>query len=372
MSEHTSIEWTDYSWSPWWGCAPVSAGCAHCYAAGIAQRFRKIKYAKGGTRQRVKDWESPLKWNRNYFFFAQCNECGFRTRNYQRDAIGPYYHCPKCETGQFAIARPRVFPSMMDWLDEEVPIEWLHDFLNLVYETPNLDWLLLTKRPENWRGRILEAIAHVEGLGLDQDWPNREPHTKLGVWLNDWLGGDPPKNVWVGATAENQQTADFRIPELLEIPAKVRFLSFEPLIGPVDLAKIAVLPAVRDALTLKEPGLSYALHWVIVGGESGSKARPMHPEWAIRLRDLCQAASIPFFFKQWGEWEPMRCLGHLKESFKVPWARVSSGNRVPPALMYRIGKEYAGRLLDGREWSGFPDKNIFPPDGGKPGHPPEA
>jgi protein gp37 len=259
--------------------------------------------------------------------------------------------------------RPRVFcASLADWLDDEVDTEWLADLLRLIHSTPHLEWLLLTKRPQSWRSRM-EAVKEIDGdNAIAWNWTKSEPHI--------------PYNVWIGTSVEDQTRADERIPALLKIPARVRFLSCEPLLGPVDLA--FGHPKWRTA----ESYHAY-IHWVICGGESGTNARPMHPDWARGLRDQCKAAGVPFLFKQWGEWAPG--VAHLKRYNpakpaeyvnEVRW--VSTGKTVGitehtkqcnlttplrephrfedgEVLAFKIGKKEAGRLLDGIEHNAFPE-----------------
>ena len=186
-----------------------------------------------------------------------------------------------------------------------------------------------------------------------------------------------PANVWIGTSVEDQKRADERIPALLNIPAKVRFLSCEPLLGPVDLARAGGLWSdINNNVVCNR--VIERLHWVIVGGESGPKARPMHPDWARSLRDQCQAAGVPFFFKQWGEWGAS--LAEIqKEPYVNRFTSCADGravgftiNQNPQFLNWRtgeigrisashgdvcswkMGKQAAGRLLDGREWNEFP------------------
>jgi len=175
--------------------------------------------------------------------------------------------------------RPRVFcASLADWLDPEVPIEWLADLLDLIRCTPNLDWLLLTKRPENFAELVYEAA-------------DRSTNEELFTWGTDWVRGGAPENVWIGTSIENQKYADIRIPALLKIPAGVRFLSCEPLLGPLDLAYTCFNGA--DSFG-QMPGIS----WCIVGGESGPNKRPINCDWARSIRDQCRVAGVPFFMKQ--------------------------------------------------------------------------
>jgi len=243
--------------------------------------------------------------------------------------------------------RQRVFCSSLADVFEDRPelTEWRRDLVVMMEQTPNLDWLLLTKRPENVTRMIAEAIT------IDPD-----------TW---WMG---MRNVWIGTSVENQQAADERIPHLLKIPATVRFLSMEPLLGPVDLQGVSIVEGMEiDSLRGRYglPGRIQAdcahIDWVIVGGESGPNARPMHPEWVRSIRDQCQTAGIPFHFKQWGEW---LCSAHIKTGMiqgdrldmMWPWATGERGDlQGDTTCMLRIGKKAAGRLLNGREWNEYPD-----------------
>lgn len=186
-------------------------------------------------------------------------------------------------------------------------------------------------------------------------------------WLESWLAGNPPANVWIGTTVEDQKRADERIPLLLSIPARVRFLSCEPLLETVNISHALFFSLGND---LEEIGI----HWVIAGGESGPGARPMHPEWARSLRDQCLVADIPFLFKQWGEYAPredwqfagldnpkkagqwtkhvvISSTDRRQEGKPRLYAHDSKGRAV---LMDKVGKKAAGRLLDGEEWNQFP------------------
>jgi protein gp37 len=204
---------------------------------------------------------------------------------------------------------PRVFcASLADWLDEEVPIEWLANLLDLIECTPNLDWLLLTKRPENWLSRITAAYSFAtNAAGMIESW---------GATADSPLAGVCPKNVWLGVSVENQEYADKRIPELLKIPAKVRFLSCEPLLGEVnlekwlnpqlevhfngdkDVLKDADFVSAFGAMIKAAERQFFGIHWVISGGESGPRHRAMDIEWSQSLADQCQAAGVAFFMKQ--------------------------------------------------------------------------
>ena len=253
--ENSKIEWCDHTFNPWVGCRAVSPGCKNCYAEAIVERFGK-NFAR---RSRTKDWSGPVRWNK-------LSDRGFLIS----------------DLGAVEKRRPRVFClSMGDWLDEAVPIEWLADLLKLMFETPNLDWLLLTKRPENWSGRL-----EVATMILEPTRPHSFADEMPSAWAmsQKWVFGVAPANVWIGTTVENQEMADRRIPELLRIPARVRFLSCEPLLGPIRI---------KDALRCDVP-----IHWVICGGESGRKKRKMDLEWARSLRAQCVGEGVAFFMKQ--------------------------------------------------------------------------
>lgn len=358
MAENSKIEWCDHTFNPWVGCSKVSPGCANCYAeANFDLRKHRVKWGPGNPRSRTsaENWKKPLKWDRAKFFCTECN-------NWHEDDW-----CEACGRTIDKPSRPKVFcSSLADWLDDEVPIELLANLLSLMNRCRNLDWLMLTKRPENFVARVGEAArflmaqAEERPMGLMQD---------IG-WIVNWLSGKvPPSNVWIGVSVEDQQRADERIPELLKIPAQIHFLSMEPLLGPV-LLKEWMPFAVSHGLTEPSSGRWFGgIHWVIAGGESGVHARPLHPDWVRGLRDQCASAGVPFLFKQWGEWLPgeqthdsgtgyRQCdtgeiygsTGHPKrENFGTHPDR-RSGN----LITLKIGKKSAGRLLDGVKHNDFP------------------
>ena len=279
MGENSKIEWTDHTFNPWIGCTKVSSGCANCYAeTRMDHRFNVVKWGKGQPRKRTSNanWKLPLQWNKAEES-KRVDHAGF-----------------------VAAKKPRVFcASLADWLDDEVPAEWLFDLITLIHKTPSLDWLLLTKRPENFMSRLLAAASQCTIDPLD-----------VVDRIEAWISGDRiPLNVWIGTSVENQETADTRIPHLLKIPAKIRFLSMEPLLGPVNLHNRHQCDA--DCWMSN-------IHWVIVGGESGPGARPMNKTWVRNIKNQC--GNIPFLFKQWGG----------------------------------VNKKLTGRELDGRTWDELP------------------
>jgi len=351
MGENSRIEWTDHTFNPVKGCTKISPGCANCYAEAFDRRHLVEKvshWGKGAPRLLASEamWREPLKWNRQ----AAADEEAYALHG---SPAFPIRH-----------RRPRVFcASHADWLDEEWPVEVLARLLALIHSTPNLDWLLLTKRPGNFFARFYEI------------WNDNSHLVNAAVhyWLKAWeRGEDVPSNVWIGTTVEDQVRADERIPQLLAIPAKVRFLSCEPLLGPVSLGLVGSsdvefpdkfkewTEAQRGAWFRSAARATYiarcsnGIHWVICGGESGPGARPMNPQWARDLRDQCVAAEVPFFFKQWGEWSVKRDedadFGEFHGLDPACWVGgcLCEGGT---ETMYRMGKKEAGRLLDGREWN---------------------
>jgi protein gp37 len=334
--KESNIEWCDHTFNPWEGCTRVSPGCANCYAEARNSRWNGGKapnWGPGAPRRLTSaaNWRQPILWNR---------EAEAEARTALREGK-PYQ-------------RPRVFcASLADWLDEEVPVKWRADLLDLIRQTPALDWLLLTKRP----GNFMEFTASVAVFAGENDNPQLED------WMDAWVAkGAAPANVWIGTTVEDQRRADERIPKLLEIPARVRFLSCEPLLGPVLLGS-------RNMNVPSVGMVDRTIDWVIAGGESGPKARPMHPAWPRGLRDQCAAAGVAFFFKQWGEWLP----GEVTESSGTGYRSCADGgpirivqnvqqqnfgthpDRFSGSLTtIRVGKNAAGRLLDGVEHNEFP------------------
>lgn len=321
MSENSTIEWTDHTFNPWEGCQKVGPGCDRCYAEVRNSRFAggtAINWGPGAPRRRtsVSNWNKPLAWNKAHAeFFAV----------YGR--------------------RQRVFcASLADVFDNAVSDDWRADLFDLILATPNLDWLLLTKR-----------IGNVTGMA-PYDWTCQR---------RGW-----PAHVWIGATIVNQEEADRDIPKLLAVPAARRFLSMEPLLGAVDLRlQRPVTDKDRQDMDGYCSHITTAagagLHWVIVGGESGAGARPMHPDWAFDLRDQCATAGVPFLFKQWGEWTPgvnvegTRGTVDTAHWFNECWSYgrenlASFGHVDDEPDLYRVGKKAAGRLLEGVQHDGFP------------------
>lgn len=377
MGDQTKIEWCDSTFNGWMGCTKVSPACDHCYAAvSTPVRTKGIAWGAGQPRQRTSaaNWQQPRRWNEaaGRRRFVQCDGCGRREFRKWDNTVPPgglaccsTPGCTALPESDSQPVRPRVFcASLADWLDNEVPIEWLVDLLDLIRRTPNLNWLLLTKRVGNWRWRV-EGVAEY----LRAHWPAIDASPLL-QWVGAWLDGDAPVHVWLGATVVNQEEADRDVPKLLQVPARVRFLSVEPMLGPIQLTSSGFIPpddegpARDDGRSSLWPTRAEALensgiHWVIAGGESGPHARPMHPDWVRSLRDQCAAAGIPFLFKQWGDWVPVdvwpndhRVTAIMLDGSTVPHDVVPQD--VGGHRMHRVGKKAAGNLLDGRQHLEWP------------------
>jgi protein gp37 len=328
----TTIEWADFTFNPWMGCVKVSAECANCYAErDFDHRYQKVKWgglASGGTRKITSDenWKKPRKWN------ATAGLTGVRPRVFCasladvfEDWQGPILNS---KGEQVFLNGEHEMPATMDDVRARL--------FRLIDATPNLDWLLLTKRPEN----ILKM------------WPAHFPGgyiAEAGIMNQE----GPRSNVWLGTSVGNQESASKRIPELLKCRelSPVLFLSCEPLLGPVRL-------------NFTDMGDVDDVDWVIAGGESGPNARPSHPDWFRSLRDQCESAGVSFLFKQWGEWAPLRGDGEWRadddeEQSPFVWidhaGGVSNSGSPPDKIMIHVGKKAAGRKLDGVFHDGFPE-----------------
>jgi protein gp37 len=279
MAKDSAIEWTHHTFNPWWGCTKVSPGCKHCYAETWARRLGAALWGARAPRRESSEayWRQPLAWN------AALRE-GARAR-------------------VFCASMADVFEDRRD-LDRNRERLW-----KLIEQTPRLDWLLLTKRPHKVR--------------------------ELAPYGDRW-----PDNVWLGATAENQKWLDRRMLELAELPARVLFLSCEPLLGALDFS---------GWLGRARRGDLRMVDWVIAGGESGAHARPMNPEWVRSIRDQCGRAGVKFHFKQHGNWRQIE--PHQANAYKSKTFFLSNGERL---IVVNMGKKKAGRILDGRTWDEFP------------------
>lgn len=304
MSDNTKIEWTDATWNPITGCSVVSAGCKNCYAMKLAGTRLKHHPSRAGLTINTsngpvwngevrfnRDWlDQPIKWKRPRMIFV----C----------AHGDLFH-------------------------ESVPDEWVDRVFAVMALCPQHTFQVLTKRPE----RMREYMGDLHP-GSKRVLAIRQATSPLMA-----IAGNPSfaihfplPNVWLGVSVENQEAADERIPLLLDTPAAIRWISAEPLLGPVDISNW-IDP---DYFTgCADDGIK-GLHWVVAGGESGLNARPMHPDWARLLRNQCNEAGVAFHFKQWGEW---------KTDESVP-------------LIECVGKKAAGRILDGRTWDEYPAERL--------------
>ncbi len=262
----TTIPWTHHTFNPWWGCTRVSPGCQHCYAEAFAKRVGKQVWGVTAPRRFFgeKHWNDPVRWN------AAAVAAGERRRVFCASMADVF------EGGRPDLAEPR------------------RRLWRLIAATPGLDWLVLTKRPQNILATLredLEAVAHAGSFDVEGDGPE---------WLAAWLKGTPPANVWVGTTVEDQARARERVDHLVAVPAVVRFLSMEPLLEAVTVRAWLGAPPISgpgsDRAWTEAPGVD----WVIVGGESGPGARPFNVEWARAIRDEVQPAGARFFMKQIG------------------------------------------------------------------------
>lgn len=346
----TKIEWvarlgtTPETWNPVTGCTKVSPGCKHCYAERMARRLAgRFGYPRDGLScPQCGDWYGKRENIAHKHISLGCAECGVKLQT--TSSFDVTLHPDRLEQ-PLRWKKPRtVFVcSMGDLFHDNVPGGFVDEVFHVIGSRKQHTFLVLTKRPE----RMLRFV---------------ESYTKRYLFL---LGTDDEpvtfdyafSNLWLGVTAENQATADERIPLLLQMPAAVRFVSVEPMLGAVDLQKYLDEREWPDYTWGIEPEFITrpGLDWVIAGGESGPGARPVHPDWLRGIRDQCQAAGVPFFLKQWGAHVDMSNMPQETIDRVVPvsasrWAHTPDGTR-----MYRVGKKAAGRLLDGREWNEWPE-----------------
>lgn len=294
MAEHSAIEWTDHTWSPWIGCTKVSPACDGCYAEHLMDtRMGRVTWGPPGERSRTSAgyWRKPLAWDR------------------EAKASGK------------ALS---VFPSLCDPFDNRADPAVRREWFDLMRATPNLTWLLLTKRPQN----VVEMSEAAGGL---------------------------PSNAALGTTCEDQKRADINVPHLLRAKSTLRpafaFLSCEPLLGSIDLSRWTTDPAnyldYCDAVGGPAPTGVMMLDWVITGGETDQgqhRARPTNPQWFRDIRDQCAAAGVPYLHKQNGEWASVSEVEGPGEIHTF-----ADGRNVR-----RVGKRKAGRTIDGVTHDGFP------------------
>jgi protein gp37 len=381
MADRTGIEWTNATWNPIAGCSLVSPGCTNCYAMAMAHRINQMTLSSHyeGLTKRSKGGKGPVVWT------------------------GKIASAPdRILTAPLRWKRPRLIfvNSMSDLFHESVPDEWLDRVFAVMAMAQRHTFQVLTKRSARMRAycsdpsvrdRVIVQMGALSAVFAAIRWPL--------------------PNVWKGVSAEDQKRADERIPDLLATPAAVRFVSAEPLLAPIDFTWVAEPnednDGVIDALlgcnwvdghgtgvsykpcrpghadrtmTREVVSIGTKIDWLIVGGESGPGARPMQPDWARSVRDQCQAADVPFFFKQWGEFlpvaqhlpgrgkihgatavkpgrmklhyggTPQRAPDHAFSERGVEFASTADGR-----LTFRVGKKAAGRLLDGVKHDTFPE-----------------
>lgn len=312
MSDKSRIAWTDSTHNFWRGCSKAATGCEHCYAETLVTTRLGGEWGPGGVRVRSKDFNAPLRWNRKPWVCDQCGSSRFTQDSHTRDLV-----CEGCETYN-AFHRRRVFSlSLGDWLeggpigwtlkDEKpiggIPVSWLADMLDVVRRCDQLSWILCTKRPENWRDRLMWVNGHA-GMQSNLDAYDTCPHVALADWTAKWILGEPSQNVTVLTSISTQKDADENIPHLLKIPATRRGLSIEPLLEPVDLRRwlrTREVPLHTGASGNVIYGTTAPeLDWLIVGGESGKNARPCNAEWIRGIVRQGKAAGVPVFVKQLG------------------------------------------------------------------------
>ncbi|TPM55318.1 phage Gp37/Gp68 family protein [Mesorhizobium sp. B2-2-4] len=347
MADKSAIEWTDATWNPVVGCSILSPGCTHCYAMKMAGRIEAMGGAKhyAGTTKKVNGntvWTGKLAMAPDHILLQPLA-----------------WRAPR-----------RIFVnSMGDLFHEDVPDEWIDRVFAVMALAPQHTFQVLTKRARRMREYLDATDVAVriwkQAFSIGRDFPalsgklyslwNPE-HAAARAW--------PLPNVWLGVSAERQQEADERIPELLATPAAIRFVSAEPLLGPIDFRYLQPgdPPVEIDALNgthgVLRPhgGRSGRLDWIIVGGESGPDARPMHPAWARSIRDQCKTTSTAFFFKQWGEHRPLTPAEHGQAC----GATLVGNPFDKDAYFLRVGKKAAGRLLDGVEHNAMPGPREVP------------
>lgn len=353
MSDHSSIEWCSATWNVVTGCSRVSRGCEHCYAERLAATRLAHQPTYAGLATMTAD--GP-RWTREVRFHAD------------RLTMPLHWRKPR-----------RVFVNAMsDLFHEGLTDAQIVAVFAVMAACRQHTFQVLTKRPERMRdllsgwGNHLAASVTLKVAFRQALQSARRRDLGARLWCEEkplplW----PLPNVWLGVSVEDQATADTRVPLLLECPAAVRWVSAEPLLGPVDLTGIDVGTGevTLNALAGARPAWA-PLDWVVVGGESGPGARPMHLDWARQIRDQCVAAGTAFFFKQHGEWRPLGALDLMEDAdmtailaadMERTIAVYPDGATDPEGAfglggyyVERVGKRRAGRLLDGRTWDEMP------------------
>lgn len=331
MGDRSAISWTDSTWNPVTGCTKVSPGCDHCYidrCPPFRMEGRRFNGdgpgATTGVRLHPDRLDQPLRWQRPRRVFVN---------------------------------------SLADLFHDDVPLEFIVGVWAVMALSGHHTFQVLTKRPARMRAVLsrpdFALLVSAQCLPLLKVRAGEHLEVPLDVTL-------PLPNVWIGVSVEDQPRADMRIPLLLSTPAAVRFLSCEPLLGPVDVDYAGLLASSQSgSLTIPR------VDWVICGGESGPGARPMHPDWARSLRDQCHAAGVPFLFKQWGEWRWTREAVDRDDEREVgdqfpaaKWQVITRDGRVDESnipsegstVMQRVGVKRADRKLDGQLHDSYPDE----------------
>lgn len=339
----TGIEWTERTWNPIVGCSVVSPGCTNCYAMRTAHRL--------GRNPRTPQYRGLTKMTRGGAVWT-----------------GRMRFVESALTIPLRRRKPTTYfvNSMSDLFAEDVPDEWIDRVFAVMALCPQHQFQVLTKRPERMRDYFRA-----------EPWDRLNEHCGVLAHWDDMPSYETTvlPHVWLGVSVEDQARANERIPALLGTPAAIRFVSAEPLLGPVDITAIRRTRA--EGFMRPLDGRFNTLNWLIVGGESGPGARPMHPDWARSLRDQCQAAGVPFFFKQWGEWgpdvgapegKPDRIMeGRAPCAWWNGTRWVHEPNGYAPPLpeanahgqwVYRLGKTTTGRHLDGAVHDEMPCRAI--------------
>ncbi|WP_137136591.1 phage Gp37/Gp68 family protein [Rhizobium sp. FKY42] len=355
MADHTPIEWTDATWNPITGCSVVSPGCTNCYAMKLAGTRMKNHPSRAGL---TKDSKAGPVWTGEVRFNEQ----------WLRQPL------------QWTKPRMIFVCAHGDLFAEGVPDEWIDKVFAIMTLAPQHTFQVLTKRAERMREYLMAADL-LDRLTMTAWKTDQEEGASWAADIHSGhCNGLPLSNVWLGVSVEDQPRADQRIPALLDTPAALRWISAEPVLGYLDIEQylrviIRKPQSVGKSTNINFEIVRHALDWVVVGGESGPGARPMHPDWARSLRDQCAAAGVPFLFKQWGAWgkatpAPAGTAGDYALAPSVPESR-GYGKSVfpidafplqieglisPPAVLQRIGKKAAGRHLDGVLHDGFPER----------------
>lgn len=388
MADHTPIEWTDATWNPIVGCSLVSPGCTNCYAMRQAARIESMDAGQAmerfrGMTAQFLDYGTPEQNAAAAKTLEPRTHYAGTTKTVNNRAVwtGKVALSPEHILAQAMRWRRgrRIFVnSMSDLFHESVPDKWLDRIFAVMALCPQHTFQVLTKRPQRMRDYLSTRAGDWMIV-----WPDANPPGTLPVsrheqrqamqgagWPDAILRPTYPlPNVWLGVSIEDQRRADERVPLLLATPAAVRWVSAEPLLGPIDLSFIEAATPEARAYGIKLDVLKppRGLNWIVAGGESGPNARPMHPDWARRLRDQCAAADVPFLFKQWGEWAPWhtvdlhegmeRCVDGPDKRVNVTPDGRAFGNPHHPGdyTMYRVGKRAAGRLLDGVLHDAYPE-----------------